>query len=299
VTKRILYLRDLAGTQAKIRAFKLHTVCEEARCPNRSECFSRGVATFLLLGEICTRRCGFCAIQTGKPLPPDPAEPRRVAQLSRVLGLKHIVLTSTNRDDLPDGGAGHFVQTIRAIREELPGSTVEVLTPDFRGDREAIAQIVEEGPEVFNHNVETVPRLYPRVRPGARYQRSLMVLQQARNHLKRGFVKSGIMVGHGERREELREVFRDLKDAGVDILTIGQYFQPRKEKLPVQEYYPSQIFSELAEEAKSCGIRWVFSGPYVRSSYLADELFHTFGKGGEFELKAFLTGGAGGVTGGN
>jgi len=284
VQKRILYLKDLANTQAKLRAFQLRTVCEEARCPNRSECFRRGVATFLLLGEICTRRCGFCAITTGKPLPPDPLEPFRVAEVARVLGLKHIVLTSVNRDDLLDGGAGHFVATIRAIRQSLPDATVEVLTPDFRGDLQAVAQVVEEGPEVFNHNVETVPSLYPRVRPGARYDRSLRVLEQARRMMKGGFVKSGIMVGHGERREELRAVFRDLRDAGVDILTIGQYFQPRLEKLPVQQYYPPQIFSELAEEAKECGIRWVFSGPYVRSSYLADELYHTLGKGGALEL---------------
>lgn len=282
--KRILYLKDLANTQAKLRAFQLRTVCEEARCPNRSECFRRGVATFLLLGEICTRRCGFCAITTGKPLPPDPLEPFRVAEVARVLGLKHIVLTSVNRDDLPDGGAGHFVATIRAIRRSLPDATVEVLTPDFRGDLQAVAQVVEEGPEVFNHNVETVPSLYPWVRPGARYDRSLRVLEQARRMMKGGFVKSGIMVGHGERREELRAVFRDLRDAGVDILTIGQYFQPRLEKLPVQQYYPPQIFSELAEEAKECGIRWVFSGPYVRSSYLADELYLTLGKGEGLEL---------------
>ena len=255
----------------ELRRLELHTVCESARCPNIHECFSRGTATFMILGERCTRGCGFCAVpKTRRPAPPDPAEPSRVAQMARAMNLRHVVVTSVNRDDLPDGGAGHFAQTIRALRAALPGATIEVLTPDFMGDLDAVASVLEAAPDVFNHNVETVPRLYPRVRPQARYERSLAVLEFAARNMAGALVKSGLMVGLGENEEEVLGVMRDLRRAGVGVVTIGQYLQPTRRNLPVAEFVPPERFEAYREAGLRLGFAAVFSGPFVRSSYMAE-----------------------------
>jgi lipoic acid synthetase len=264
----------------ELRRLELHTVCESARCPNIHECFRRGTATFMILGDRCTRGCGFCAVPKARhPAPPDPNEPAHVAQMARAMNLRHVVVTSVNRDDLPDGGAGHFAETIRAIRAALPAATIEVLTPDFLGDLDAVMTVLEARPDVFNHNVETVPRLYPRVRPQARYERSLAVLEfAARNG--GTLVKSGLMVGLGERCEEVEEVLRDLRRCGVSIVTIGQYLQPTRRNLPVAEYVPPEHFEAYRETGLRLGFRAVFSGPFVRSSYMAELVAHSALAGG-------------------
>jgi len=264
----------------ELRRLELHTVCESARCPNIHECFRRGTATFMILGDRCTRGCGFCAVPKARhPAPPDPNEPAHVAQMARAMNLRHVVVTSVNRDDLLDGGAGHFAETIRAIRAALPAATIEVLTPDFLGDLEAVTTVLEARPDVFNHNVETVPRLYPRVRPQARYERSLAVLEfAARNG--GTLVKSGLMVGLGERCEEVEEVLRDLRRCGVSIVTIGQYLQPTRRNLPVAEYVPPERFEAYRETGLRLGFRAVFSGPFVRSSYMAELVAHSALAGG-------------------
>ena len=264
----------------ELRRLELHTVCESARCPNIHECFRRGTATFMILGDRCTRGCGFCAVPKARhPAPPDPNEPTHVAQMARAMNLRHVVVTSVNRDDLPDGGARHFAETIRAIRAALPAATIEVLTPDFLGDLEAVTTVLEARPDVFNHNVETVPRLYPRVRPQARYERSLAVLEfAARNG--GTLVKSGLMVGLGERCEEVEEVLRDLRRCGVSIVTIGQYLQPTRRNLPVAEYVPPERFEAYRETGLRLGFRAVFSGPFVRSSYMAELVAHAALAGG-------------------
>ncbi len=256
----------------RLRALGVSTVCESARCPNLGECFSQGEATFLLLGEVCTRNCGFCAVETGRPLPPDPEEPRRVAQAVKELELKHVVLTSVTRDDLGDGGAGQFVAALQEIRELCPQVSVELLVPDFGGNAEAAKAVAAAGPEVFAHNMETVPRLYPQVRPQADWKRSLAVLSLAREGSSSLLLKSGLMVGLGETRKELLLAFRQLREVGVDILTIGQYLQPTPGHLPVMEYPPLGVFAELAAEAETVGFRQVASAPLVRSSYRAGKL---------------------------
>ncbi len=257
----------------ELRRLSLHTVCESARCPNIHECFHRGTATFMILGNLCTRGCGFCAVpKARRPPPPDPLEPAHVARMARQMNLRHVVVTSVNRDDLPDGGAAHFAATIREIRRELPGATIEVLTPDFMGDLEAVQTVLEAGPDVFNHNVETVPRLYPRVRPQAAYERSLAVLAFAGRHPGSSLVKSGLMVGLGETPEEVHAVMRDLKQAGVALLTIGQYLQPTRRNLPVAEYVRPQQFEEYRQAGLELGFAAVFSGPFVRSSYMAEQI---------------------------
>lgn len=253
-----------------LRSLALHTVCESARCPNIGECFGKGTATFLILGEVCTRNCGFCAVRKGRPLPPDPEEPIRVAQAAKALALKHVVVTSVTRDDLPDGGAGHFVQVIRALRMTLPSVTIEILTPDFQGREEFLEIFQEDLPDVFNHNVETVPRLYPTVRPKAQYERSLFVLQRFKTLFPSVLTKSGLMVGLGETTEEVLGVLSDLRHAGCDIVTIGQYLRPSMKHLPVREYVPPSWFSFYEEKACELGFRGVASGPFVRSSYLAE-----------------------------
>jgi lipoic acid synthetase len=266
-----LRLSELHSIKRVLRAAALHTVCEEARCPNRGECFSRGTATFLLLGDTCTRACGFCDISNGKPRPPDAREPTRVAEAAREMRLKFVVVTSVARDDLPDGGAAHFAATIEALRELDPTPGVEVLVPDFRGRFGALRTVVEARPDVFNHNVETVPRLYRRVRPGAELDRSLGILSAAKI-LDAGLTtKSGFMLGLGETGEEVRELLARLKDAGVDIVTIGQYLRPSRENLPVEEYVPPPVFERYREAGESLGFRHVFAGPFVRSSYRAEE----------------------------
>ena len=252
----------------------LNTVCQEARCPNLAECWGAlRTATFMLMGDVCTRRCGFCAVTQGLGRPLDPEEPRHVAEAVRTLGVAHAVVTSVNRDELPDGGAAHFAATIRAIRALTPGVTVEVLIPDFLGSAAALATVLDEAPEVLNHNTETVQRLYRRVRPDAIYARSLELLARAAKRkdeekisLK---VKSGVMVGLGESREELSETLRDLRRAGVDVVTVGQYLQPHARRLPIERYYTPQEFEEIRSEGEEMGFGVVESGPLVRSSYHA------------------------------
>ncbi len=262
---------DVLEQKRRITRSGLHTVCESARCPNLSECFASGNATFLILGELCTRDCGFCAVRHGAPSPPDPQEGARIASCMREAGVRYAVITSVTRDDLPDGGAEHFARVVRDVKRELPEAGLELLVPDFMGDPAAVDLLMELPIEVFGHNVETVESLYSKVRRGAQYARSLEVLRRAAEKPpRRALVKSGVMVGLGETREELRSLFSDLVGVGVDMLTIGQYLQPEKERVPVSRYVQPEEFEELAELARSRGIPEVFSGPFVRSSYLAE-----------------------------
>jgi lipoic acid synthetase len=253
-----------------LRLLNLHTVCESARCPNIHECFHRGAATFLILGERCTRGCGFCSVPKGNPAPLDPAEPANVARMAAEMRLRYVVVTSVNRDDLPDGGSRHFAATVREVRRALPQARVEVLTPDFCGDHDAIARVLDAGPHVFNHNVETVPRLYRRVRPQADYRQSLDVLAFARRYSESALVKSGFMLGLGETEEEVHALLRDLRAAGADVVTIGQYLQPTRHNLPVVAYIEPERFDAYRDYGLALGFRMVFSGPLVRSSYMAD-----------------------------
>ena len=256
-----------------MRRLSLVTVCEEARCPNIHECWARErTATFMLLGDICTRHCGFCAVGKGKPGAADPDEPRHVAEAVAELGLRHAVVTSVNRDDLPGGGADQFARTIRAIRERNPGCAVEVLIPDFCGDWRALQTVLDERPDVLNHNIETVPRLYRRVRPDAVYERSLELLARAGEFRDAGHAmrtKSGLMAGLGESEEELLSTLADLRRQGCDIATVGQYLQPYEKRLPVEKYYTPGEFARIGREALRLGFRHVESGPLVRSSYPA------------------------------
>jgi lipoic acid synthetase len=252
-----------------LRLLNLHTVCESARCPNIHECFHRGAATFLILGERCTRGCGFCSVLKGNPAPLDPAEPANVARMAAEMKLRYVVITSVNRDDLPDGGSRHFADTVREVRRALPQARVEVLTPDFCGDHAAIARVLDAGPHVFNHNLETVPRLYRRVRPQADYRQSLDVLSFARRYSESALTKSGFMLGLGETEEEVRALLRDLRAAGADVVTIGQYLQPTRRNLPVVAYIEPRQFEAYRDYGLALGFRTVFSGPLVRSSYRA------------------------------
>jgi len=258
-----------AETTATVREMGLHTVCQEARCPNIGECWGHKTATFMLLGDTCTRNCGFCAVTHGRPLGVDPGEPLRVASAVARLGLGHVVVTSVNRDDLPDGGAAHFAGTARAIKRLQPACRVEVLVPDFQGNLASVAEVVASPIDVFNHNLETVPRLYRRVRAGARYARSLAVLDAARRGRDGLLTKTGLMLGLGETQEELASVFRDLRSIDCDILTLGQYLRPSGEHLPVERYLPPEEFAALGAEALALGFRHVEAGPLVRSSYHA------------------------------
>ncbi len=257
--------------QNLMRGQELHTVCEEAMCPNIGECWGHGTATFLLLGDICTRSCGFCNIKTGRPQVLDLMEPERVAQAIRRMGLKHAVITSVNRDELPDGGASIFARTIRRSKELVPGLSVEVLIPDFKGDRAALQTVMEAQPEILNHNTETVPRLYRRVRPQAVYKRSLQIIQWAKEMDPTVLTKSGIMVGLGETWDEILQVMDDLVAHRCDILTIGQYLRPSEKHLPIMRYYTPEEFQKLEEAGYAAGFRWVESGPLVRSSYRAEQ----------------------------
>ena len=252
---------------------QLHTVCQEALCPNLGECFSRGTATFLTLGDRCTRNCRFCAVAHGPIGPPDPEEPRRVAEAVQRMGLRYVVVTSVTRDDLSDGGAGHFARTIAEIRRQDPKVRVEVLVPDFGGSVSALKTVVQARPDVLNHNLETVPRLYPVVRPGADYRRSLHLLKRVRELAPDIPTKSGLMLGLGEFPEELRLVFKDLVEAGCRILTLGQYLQPSADHLPVVRFVPPEEFTLWRELALEMGFREVVSGPFVRSSYGAGMLY--------------------------
>jgi len=251
----------------------VNTVCQSARCPNIGECFSRGTATFMLLGETCTRRCGFCAVKTGRGEPVDPYEPLKVATMVHKLNLRHAVITSVARDDLPDQGANQFAKTVRAIKFLCPNTTVEVLTPDFKARPDLIAIVVESSPDVYNHNVETVPRLQKLVRPQASYERSLKVLEIVKELRPQMLTKSGLMVGLGETVEEVVQVLKDLRSIGCDIVTIGQYIRPTARHLPVARYVTPEEFAELERIGYELGFKYVFAGPFVRSSYLADIAF--------------------------
>ena len=256
-----------------IQETHLHTVCQEACCPNLGECFSQGTATFLILGDRCTRNCRFCAVAHGPKDPPDPTEPLRVAEAIGHMKLRYAVVTSVTRDDLPDGGASLFAETIRRIREKRPETKVEVLIPDFCGDHQSLKTVLAARPDVLNHNVETVPRLYASVRPQAVYQRSIDLLKNAHRLDPSIPTKSGLMLGLGERPEEVEQVLNDLLEAGCRILTLGQYLQPSADHLPVERFVPPEEFEELRKKALEMGFREVASGPFVRSSYHAQELF--------------------------
>ncbi len=271
------HFSSVTALKRGLRERNLHTVCESARCPNLHECFDRGQATFMILGNLCTRGCGFCSVPKGVPgkhdFALDPDEPRHVAEMAAAMSLRYVVITSVNRDDLADGGSHHFAETVREVRRRLPSARVEVLTPDFCGSLDALARVLDAGPDVFNHNVETVPRLYRRVRPQADYRQSLDVLSFARRHRPDVLLKSGVMAGLGERPEEVHAVLRDLLDASVDAATIGQYLQPSRWNLPVAEYVAPGRFDEYRDYGLSIGLKMVFSGPFVRSSYMADHLY--------------------------
>jgi lipoic acid synthetase len=254
-----------------LRSLNLHTVCESARCPNMHECFHRGTATFMILGNLCTRGCRFCSVPKSRhPGALDPDEPANVARMAEAMRLRHVVITSVNRDDLDDGGSEHFSTTVRAVRAALPEARVEVLTPDFQGDLAAVARVLDAGPDIYNHNLETVPRLYPQVRPQADYRQSLDVLRFAKAHRPVALTKSGAMLGLGETAEEVHQLIRDLRAAGVDVVTLGQYLQPTRRNLPVAEFVPPAQFEAYRDFGLSLGFKMVFSGPFVRSSYMAD-----------------------------
>ena len=275
IREKKLNLRSLHEVKSLLRERRLHSVCESLACPNRTECFSRGTATFMILGDVCTRSCGFCNVTTGRPYaPPSPDEPRAVAETARQMGLRHVVVTSVTRDDLRDGGALQFASTIHELRDALPNAVVEVLTPDFRGNVDAVRTVVEAKPDYFNHNVETVPRLYDYVRPGSRFARSLAVLREAKRIDPAITTKSGLMLGLGERRDEVIDVLTQLREAEVEIVTIGQYLQPKREKLDVVEYIHPAVFDVYRDAGEALGFKAVFSGPFVRSSYMADLVAH-------------------------
>ena len=261
-----------------LREHRLHTVCEEATCPNIGECFGKGTATFMILGDLCTRRCPFCDVAHGRPLPPDPEEPVNVARTIAALKLRYVVITSVDRDDLRDGGATHFADCIRAVRVHSPQTRIEVLVPDFRGRLEvALAALAESPPDIMNHNLETVPRLYRQARPGADYRNSLQLLKDFKSRFPRLPTKSGLMVGLGETDDEILEVMRDLRAHEVDMLTIGQYLQPSSHHLPVARYVEPAVFDEFARQAQAMGFVHAACGPLVRSSYHADRQAHEAG----------------------
>src|SRR5665213_1104848 len=272
--KSATHFESLNKLKSELRALNLHTVCESARCPNIHECFHRGAATFMILGNRCTRGCGFCSVPKGNPrihdMRLDPAEPAHVADMAARMNLRYVVITSVNRDDLADGGSVHFAEAVREVRSALPDARVEVLTPDFKGDMAAVARVLDAVPHVFNHNMETVPRLYRRVRPQANYRQSLNVLRFARTHRPQVMTKSGFMVGLGETPAEVEQLLRDLRDRDVEVATIGQYLQPTRRNLAVADYVTPEQFDRYRDFGLSLGFKMVFSGPLVRSSYMAD-----------------------------
>ncbi|MDD2767348.1 MAG: lipoyl synthase [Methylococcus sp.] len=273
------WIRIRVGTGEEVQRVKrllrergLHSVCEEAACPNLAECFGHGTATFMILGDICTRRCPFCDVAHGRPAPPDPAEPEHLAETIALLGLRYVVITSVDRDDLRDGGAGHFAACIQALRLRCPALSIEILTPDFRGRMDiALDRLAAEPPDVFNHNIETVPRLYRQARPGADYVQSLELLARFRERVPGVPTKSGLMLGLGETLDEVRAVLVELRGHGCEMLTLGQYLQPSRDHLPVMRYVPPAEFDELADYARELGFASVASSPLVRSSYHADQ----------------------------
>lgn len=272
--KSTTHFRSVQALKNELRGLNLHTVCESARCPNMHECFHRGAATFMILGNLCTRGCTFCSVPKGSPekreFTLDPLEPANVARMASDMKLRYVVITSVNRDDLPDGGSGHFAETVVRVRAATPAAQVEVLTPDFCGDMKAVARVLDAGPHVFNHNMETIARLYRRVRPQADYRQSLDVLRFAREHAPDVLTKSGLMVGLGEREEEVNALLDDLREAQVDVVTIGQYLQPTRRNRAVSEYVPPARYERWKEYGLNLGFKMVFAGPFVRSSYMAD-----------------------------
>ena len=272
--KGATHFRAVHALKSEFRRLNLHTVCESARCPNMHECFNRGAATFMILGNLCTRGCGFCSVPKGAPhkqeFALDPDEPANVARMAASLKLRYVVITSVNRDDLPDGGSHHFAETVREVRKALPGARIEVLTPDFCGDLDAVARVLDAGPDVFNHNMETISRLYRRVRPQANYQQSLDVLRFSKKYRPDILTKSGLMAGLGEEPGEVEQLLRDLRSANVDVATIGQYLQPTRRNLPVAAYVEPSQFDAYRGYGLAIGFKMVFSGPLVRSSYMAD-----------------------------
>jgi lipoic acid synthetase len=272
VRRTVLNTDENRTVRGILKEERLNTICESGRCPNKGECWARGTATFLLMGPLCTRTCKFCSVNKGMPQPLEEDEPTRVAEACRKMNLRHVVLTSVNRDDLPDQGASHFAKTIKALQDTIPNVAVEVLTPDFQGREDCIATVLEAGPVVFNHNIETVPRLYRKVRPGSKYDRSLKVLQAAKKLNKGIPTKSGLMLGLGESEEEVKEVLHDMRAHDVEFLTLGQYLRPSRDQLPVQRYVTPEEFDELGKYAWTLGFNMVHSGPLVRSSYHAEEL---------------------------
>ena len=269
---RKLRLGELHEIKATMRRGGLHTVCEEARCPNRSECFSRGTATFLINGRVCTRNCTYCSIAHGRPAPPDPAEPEQLVAAAREMGLRHVVITAVDRDDLPDGGAEGFVRAVRGLRALPDPPTVEVLTPDFRGELGLVDRVVDAGPDVYNHNVETVPRLYREVRRSGRYHWALEVLERVAERAPHMVRKSGLMVGLGETPEEVLSVLADLASVGCQVVTIGQYLRPTPRQVPVARYWTPDELADLERHGPALGLE-VIAGPFVRSSYRAEEAF--------------------------
>lgn len=257
-----------------LRRLRLNTVCESARCPNMHECFHRGAATFMILGNLCTRGCAFCSVPKGSPAKReftlDSEEPANVARMAQAMGLRYVVITSVNRDDLDDGGSHHFAETVKRVREALPEARVEVLTPDFCGDLDAVARVLDAGPNVFNHNMETVERLYKKVRPQANYQQSLKVLEFAKRHRPEVLTKSGLMAGLGETEEEVQRVLYDLREASAEVATIGQYLQPSRRNMEVAEYVPEERYERWKCYGLGIGFKMVFAGPFVRSSYMAE-----------------------------
>jgi lipoic acid synthetase len=266
---------NLHNTKQILRSFGLLTVCEEARCPNVGKCFSRPTATFMILGSKCTRNCGFCSVESSIPEPVDPGEPERVAMAAKEMGLRYVVITSVTRDDLCDGGAGHFAKAVWTIRKYLPGARVEVLTPDFKGNLSDLNTVLQSRPDVYNHNVETVPRLYPVVRPLANYRRSLNLLKYAKRIAPDIYTKSGLMLGLGETLDEVMDVLGDLRSVGCEFVTIGQYLRPLRLNLPVIEYIRPEIFERLRLDALDLGFKYVASAPLVRSSMNAEELYQS------------------------
>ena len=264
------------------------SICEEAKCPNRSECFAKGVMTFMILGTVCTRNCSFCSVDFGKPLPPDPNEYEKIVKAVRTLQLKFVVLTSPNRDDLKDEGSGQYAKIVTAIKLAYPDVKVEVLIPDFKGKLEPLETVVDSRPHVLNHNIETVPSLYKTVRKGSLYVRSLELLNRVKDLNPNMLTKTGVMVGLGETKEELKELFRDVKKSRVDIFTMGQYLKPNPENHDVIKYYHPDEFQELKAYAEEAGIRYVFSGPLVRSSYMAEHVFENLNEGRNHELVNLL-----------
>jgi lipoic acid synthetase len=272
VRRTVLNTEENRTTRLVLKEQRLNTICESGRCPNKGECWARGTATYLLMGPLCTRTCKFCSVNKGLPGPLEEDEPQRVAEASRQMGLRHVVLTSVNRDDLPDQGAGHFARTIKALKDAIPGVAVEVLTPDFQGREDCIEIVLAANPVVFNHNIETVPRLYRKVRPGSKYDRSLKVLQAAKRIRDDIPTKSGLMLGVGETKEEVLQVMQDLRQIDCDFLTLGQYLRPTRDQLPVHRYVTPAEFDELGKIGSELGFKLVHSGPLVRSSYHAEEL---------------------------